>query len=111
MEHSQQPGEIDLSVVLVTKNEESHIAACIESALKETEGLRAEIILVDSASDDRTVEIASRYNTTIIQLDRRNLLSPSAGRFVGTRHARGRFILFLDGDMQLLPGWLSEGLS
>jgi len=48
------------SVYILTYNEELDIAACIESAM-----LSDDIILVDSCSSDRTVEIASRYPVRI----------------------------------------------
>ncbi len=50
---------MDLSVVVISRNEEAAIAACLKSLLAGTAGLETEIILVDSASTDRTVEIAN----------------------------------------------------
>lgn len=48
------------SIYILTYNEELDIAACIESAM-----LSDDIIVVDSCSSDRTVEIASRYPVRI----------------------------------------------
>ncbi|OUL21850.1 glycosyltransferase family 2 protein [Nostoc sp. 106C] len=50
------------SIYILTYNEELDIAACIESAM-----LSDEIIVVDSCSSDRTVEIANRYPIRIVQ--------------------------------------------
>ena len=50
------------SIYILTYNEEIDIAACIESAL-----LSDDIIVVDSCSKDRTVEIASRYRVRVVQ--------------------------------------------
>ncbi|OUL19857.1 glycosyltransferase [Nostoc sp. RF31YmG] len=50
------------SIYILTYNEELDIAACIESAM-----LSDEIIVVDSCSSDRTVEIANRYSIRIVQ--------------------------------------------
>jgi glycosyltransferase involved in cell wall biosynthesis len=50
------------SVYILTYNEEIDIAACIESAQ-----MSDDIIVVDSYSSDRTVEIASRYPVRVIQ--------------------------------------------
>lgn len=50
------------SIYILTYNEELDIAACIESAM-----LSDDVIVVDSYSSDRTVEIASRYPVRIIQ--------------------------------------------
>lgn len=50
------------SIYILTHNEEVDIAACIESAL-----LSDDVIIVDSVSTDRTLEIASRYPVRIVQ--------------------------------------------
>ncbi|NJR64350.1 MAG: glycosyltransferase family 2 protein [Leptolyngbyaceae cyanobacterium CRU_2_3] len=51
-----------LSIYILTHNEELDIAACIESAM-----LSDDVVVVDSFSSDRTVEIASRYPVRIVQ--------------------------------------------
>ena len=51
-----------LSVYILTYNEELDIAACIESAM-----LSDDIIVVDSCSSDRTVEIAKNYPVRVVQ--------------------------------------------
>jgi glycosyltransferase involved in cell wall biosynthesis len=50
------------SIYILTYNEELDIAPCIESAM-----LSDDIIVVDSCSSDRTVEIANRYPVRVIQ--------------------------------------------
>jgi glycosyltransferase involved in cell wall biosynthesis len=50
------------SIYILTHNEEIDIAACVESAL-----LSDDVIVVDSDSSDRTVEIASCYPVRVIQ--------------------------------------------
>lgn len=51
-----------LSVYILTHNEEVDIAACIESA-----SWSDDIIVIDSCSSDRTVDIASRYPVRVVQ--------------------------------------------
>lgn len=50
------------SIYILTYNEEIDVAACIESAL-----LSDDVVVVDSCSSDRTVEIASRYPVRVVQ--------------------------------------------
>ncbi|GAA6623652.1 glycosyltransferase family 2 protein [Scytonema sp. NUACC26] len=50
------------SIYILTYNEELDIAACIESAM-----LSDDIIVVDSCSSDRTVEIAARYPVRVVE--------------------------------------------
>jgi glycosyltransferase involved in cell wall biosynthesis len=101
-----------LSVVIVAKNEEKNIARCIESVLAHTAGLGpVEVVLADSASTDNTVTIASRYPINIISLHPQWLLSPSAGRFSGVNNTSGEYVLIIDGDMELLPGWMEKAID
>ncbi len=102
---------IDVSVVVIARNEEAGIAACLESALEPTGNLEREIILVDSKSTDRTVEIARRYPVKVVRIDSCSAYSPAAGRYVGTQQANGKYILFLDGDMVLTKGWMDNACA
>jgi len=49
-----------LSVILITKNEQAHIRACLESV-----AFADEIIVVDSGSTDETVEIARSMGANV----------------------------------------------
>ncbi len=82
----------------------------LNPCLSRGQDLETEIILVDSASTDRTVEIAARYHVTIVCIDPAAALSPSAGRYLGTQYATGNYILFLDGDMILIQDWVRNAL-
>jgi glycosyltransferase involved in cell wall biosynthesis len=54
---------MDLSVVIITKNEEQNIARCLESVK-----WADEIIVIDDHSTDRTPEIAGRYGAQVYSL-------------------------------------------
>ena len=106
-----------LSIVVIARNEERTIEACIAAALESTraafrEGLAVtgEVILVDSASTDGTVSRASAYPITILELPPNLPLSAAAGRQVGFEHARGDLLYFIDGDTVVEPEWLPIAL-
>ena len=101
-----------LSIVIVAKNEENNIARCIESSLNCTKGVQdTEILLVDSCSADKTIEIAKQYPINIIQLKKHWHHSPSAGRFSGVNNVSGKYVLIIDGDMELKEGWIEKALN
>lgn len=52
-----------ITVMVLTKNEEKHIKELLENLSQ----LDVPITIVDSYSDDRTVEIAKNYNVKIVQ--------------------------------------------
>lgn len=106
-------GAPSVSVVIKALNEEAKIGRCIESALSalaELDGA-SEVILADSLSDDRTVETARHYPITIVQLADASERGCGTGVQLGYQHSRGDFVMLLDGDMQLLPGFLRKALD
>ncbi|MFC2169334.1 glycosyltransferase family 2 protein [Acidobacteriota bacterium] len=101
-----------LAVVLISKNQAWNIGRLIRSVIQETRDLtRKEILLVDSASTDDTIRIASEYPIKIIRLHPDQHLTPAAGRYVGMQNTDSEYVLFLDGDMELYSGWLDCGLE
>jgi len=84
----------------------------IESVLQNTAGISSkEIVLVDSASTDDTTEVAAQYPIRVLRLRPTQHLTPAAGRYIGYKHTTGKFIIFLDGDMELVEGWLEKALQ
>ena len=69
-----------------------------------------EYLLVDSASTDRTLEIASRFPLRIVRLEPSWPLSCGAGCYVGLLHARGTFTAIVNGDMTVDRRWFVDGL-
>lgn len=100
-----------VSVVVIARNEEQEIGRCLASVVRATEAYDAEILFVDSASTDRTVEIAAKYPVAIIRCRDSGLLSPAAGRWLGTNQTHGEFIFFVDGDMAVIDGWLEKAME
>lgn len=97
------------SVVIITRDQAFNVARVVQSVLDET--LVEEVMLVDSASSDETVERAKNFPIDIVELLEPDRLTPAAGRKVGFDLTSGRFVLFLDGDMQLMPGWLAQAVE
>lgn len=102
-----------LSVVVVCRNQRDLVIACVRSALREAASLGSpfEILVVDSASTDGTREALAGMPVRWVGLGESPLLCASFGRKVGTDMAAGRYILFLDGDMELEPGFLPAALD
>ncbi|HET7204910.1 MAG TPA: glycosyltransferase [Steroidobacteraceae bacterium] len=100
-----------VSIVIKALNEERHIRASIESALTAVARVGGEVILADSGSSDRTVEIAREYPVTVVQLKHTAERRCGVGPQLGYQAARGEFVYILDGDMELDPGFLPEALA
>jgi glycosyltransferase involved in cell wall biosynthesis len=102
---------LSVSVVLISRNQQGTIGRLIESVLRETAALDLrELILVDSASSDHTVEVARGWPVSVLSLPDSDWLCAAAGRFAGFAATTGEYVLFLDGDMELCEGWLASAL-
>lgn len=92
-----------LSVVIIAKNEERKLNACMESVK-----WIPEIILLDNGSSDKTVEIAKKYTDKIFTF---NNLSFSSIRNKGMEKSTGDWVLFIDADERILDGLKNEILQ
>ena len=95
-----------VSVIVTTKNEEAHIKNCLTSVLQQ-DYPQIELIVVDNQSTDATKEIARQY--TALVFDRGP--ERSAQRNYGVSVSTGDLVLYLDADMILQPGIISEAVS
>lgn len=103
---------IELSVVMISRNQAWNMSRLIESVLRATSSISSrEVVLVDSASTDGTIEVAVQYPIGVLRLRQAQHPTPAAGRYIGYRHTTGKLILFLDGDMELVEGWLERALQ
>ncbi len=86
---------IRLSVCLIVKNEEKFLGQC----LKSVRGVAAQIVVVDTGSTDRTVEIAREHGAEVHAFAWCDDFS--AARNAALEHATGDWILMLDADEEL----------
>lgn len=82
-----------LSIIIPAFNEEYHLALLLESIKKQKGLSNFEIIVADADSDDKTKEIAKKFDARLIKGGK-----PAQGRNEGAKIARGELFLFLDAD-------------
>jgi len=86
-----------LSAVIITKNEATNIARCIQSL----NGLVAEIIIVDAFSTDDTVQIAKNLGARVVQKEWDGY---SQNKNYGNQLAKNDWIISIDADEALTEG-------
>jgi tetratricopeptide (TPR) repeat protein len=86
-----------ISACLIVKNEEQHLARCLESI----KGLVDEIIVVDTGSTDATVAIAERFGAKLGYFEW--CQDFSAARNASLALATGNWILWIDADEEITP--------
>jgi glycosyltransferase involved in cell wall biosynthesis len=102
---------VKLSIGIKALNEERHIAAAIESALRAAAPFEGEVILADSGSTDRTVEIARQFPIRIVQLAHPAERRCGAGAQLAYQFAHGEYFYLLDGDMILDPDFIPAAMD
>jgi glycosyltransferase involved in cell wall biosynthesis len=96
-----------VSVVITVRNEELHLGQLLDSLLVQAPPF--EVVLVDAASRDRTLEIAREYerrHPDVIRVVERPG-SRGFGRNTGVDRARGELVAFIDGDCFADSGWVA----
>jgi glycosyltransferase involved in cell wall biosynthesis len=100
-----------VSIIIKVLNEEEHIEMAIKSALEALNKVKGEVIIVDSKSTDRTIEIAKKFPVKIYQLSDENDKCCGIGPQIGYHFAQGNFIYILDGDMNLNKDFIVNSLT
>jgi glycosyltransferase involved in cell wall biosynthesis len=101
----QDMADYDVSVIITTRNEENNIEKCLKSINgQDYPGDRIEIIVIDNNSEDRTKELSLHYTDKVFNFGPER----SAQRNMGVNKASGEYILYLDADMSLSNGLISE---
>ncbi len=86
-----------LTVAMIVKNEEKNLTRVLQSV----HGLADEVIVVDTGSTDRSVEIARDFGARVFGFEWCDDFS--AARNESLRHATGDYVLWLDGDDEVEP--------
>jgi GT2 family glycosyltransferase/Tfp pilus assembly protein PilF len=91
------PAAARLSVFLIARNEEKFIGQCLASV----RGLADQIVVVDTGSTDRTVEIAREHGAEVYTFTWADDFSAARNAALG--HVTGDWVLMLDADEELVP--------
>ncbi len=94
-----------LSVVIITHNEEANIGRTLASVQSLVADGKGEIIVVDSGSTDRTVEIAKSFGAKVLVEEWKGY---AAQKNSAIDKASGEWVLLLDADEEVSPGLAQE---
>lgn len=86
-----------ITLSMIVKNEEKMLRGCLESASQ----LVDEIIIVDTGSNDKTVEIAKEFGAKVYKFHW--IDDFAAARNEALKYSIGQWVLYLDADERLAP--------
>lgn len=101
-----------VGIVVIGLNEAANLELCLNSCLAQSDRL----VYVDSGSTDGSRDIAAGLQVPVIQLSAACPKTAARGRNSGfdwllEKHADLEYVQFVDGDCELLEGWLSSGIG
>lgn len=85
-----------LTIGMIVKNEEKWLDKCLSAIKPILDSVDSELIITDTGSTDKTVEIAKKYTDKILHFDWINDFS--AARNTGIENSHGEWFMFLDAD-------------
>ena len=85
-----------LTIGMIVKNEEKWLDKCLSAIKPILDNVDSELIITDTGSTDRTVEIAKKYTDKVLHFDWINDFS--AARNFGLEKAQGEWFMMLDAD-------------
>jgi hypothetical protein len=91
---------LPLSVAIITRNEEVRLPECLASTV-----MAAEVVVVDSGSSDRTVEIAQTFGAKVYH---ENWSGFGLQKQKAIDHCTQPWVLVLDADERLTPELMTE---
>ena len=100
-----------VGAVVIGRNEGDRLIVCLRSLLAELPATR--VVYVDSGSSDASVANAADLGVVVHELDPARPFSAARARNEGFERLMAsdreiEFVQFVDGDCEVLPGWLAE---
>jgi len=99
---------VDLSIIIVSWNVADLLRACLNSIYAHPNPLDIETIVVDSASSDNSVEMVRDAFPQVILLPQRENIGYTRGNNIGLQAARGRHLLLLNPDTEIIGDALAQ---
>lgn len=104
---SSESSHLSVSVVVPSYNTRSVIQYCLSSVIPQAKAFDAEVIVIDSSSDDTDQLIAESFPSVKLYHFEERKLVPQA-RTTGIAHTKGNVIAFIDADCSADPHWLKN---
>ena len=97
----------EVSIVIPAYNEHKYTLACIESIIKHTDNVSYEIIIMDDCSSEKESREIGKYMKNILFHSNDKNLGFIRNCNKGAGFAKGNYVMLLNNDTNVQPGWLS----
>jgi GT2 family glycosyltransferase len=102
----------DVGAILIGRNEGDRLRSCVESVL----GCTSAVVYVDSGSTDGSRAMAQKAGCDVVELDPQIPFTAARARNEGLARMLQlapnlRFVQFVDGDCEMVAGWMEKALA
>lgn len=97
-----------VSIIILTRNGLNHLKRLFKDFDKKTNYSNYEIIVVDNASEDDSVNYLNSLDLPITIIENSENVSFSKGNNDAAKLAKGEYLLLLNNDIETTYGWLNE---
>ncbi len=94
-----------VSVIVLNHNGLSFLKTCFDSLLAATYP-DTELLMVDNASTDESVSFVEKNYSAVKVIPAGGNIGYSAANNLGIREAKGSYVVLLNNDVEVTPGWL-----
>ncbi|MBT5028911.1 MAG: oligosaccharide flippase family protein [Nitrospina sp.] len=94
---------LQLSIIIVSFKSIDYLARCLQSIQSNLKNFEHEVIVIDNASEDESVAVLKRDFPEIILIENEKNLGFSTANNQGIAISKGRYILLLNNDTEVLP--------
>jgi GT2 family glycosyltransferase len=106
------PSRLALGVVVIGRNEGERLKRCLQSIC----GVAQSVVYVDSGSGDDSVAMSRGFGVSVVDLDLRTPFTAARARNEGFARLMSlqptlEYVFFVDGDCEVIEGWLDSGLN
>ena len=104
-----QPDLYDFTFLINAYDYVDDVRRCVESILANTSGASVEVVVVDNGSTDGTadyLEEAQRLHSNVKVIHCDHVVGDAAGKNIGLKQARGRYILLMDASVEVVGDML-----
>jgi GT2 family glycosyltransferase len=102
-----------IGIVVIARNEGERLVRCLDSLPSSGSSSGVPVVYVDSGSTDGSIGVAREHGAIVLELDPSSSFTAARARNAGYRrllelHPESEFVQFVDGDCEVLGGWLER---
>ena len=100
-----------LSVIIVNYNVRYYLSQCLDSVKRATQGIEAELIVVDNHSIDHSVSAIRRNHPEVTLIENMHNVGFARANNIGIRQSTGEYVLLLNPDTIVGEDTLNEVIT